>query len=270
MNDFSVVLGVDTKTVGQLRLTLPTWFAHKPSLMKRDFVVFYDRWQVAEAEVLGSLHPLGQPGWGNVTLVRWPWAAVTYEDQGTGKWGSGQRAKMLSGFIHVAANHVKTPYWLKIDTDVAATGNDDWIDPRWLTNDYSIVAPGWGYTKPGDQMMELDQWVDDFKSLLPLFEGTEPLNLRGEPDGRVCHPRIISRCAFFETSFTQLVAKMCDRTVEDCKMPVPSQDGFIWYCAKRSGRTIHKVGMFNLGWRVVSHRWLQRGLLDKPVEGADK
>jgi hypothetical protein len=160
---------------------------------------------------------------------------------------------VLSGFVYVPARLVGTRYWLKIDTDAIALGLNDWIDEGWFRGAPAIVGHKWGFTRPGDQMLRLDKWVEHFSELLPNLACRPALNLvPNEGEDRVCHPRIESWCAFFDTDFTQNCAECAASTVGYGRLPVPSQDGFLWYCATRSGRNVERVAMKNYGWAYWS------------------
>jgi len=240
MIDYTTMIGVDAHHLEQLAWTWPTWICHKPSLLKHPVVVFCDRDQLLPKQVLEVIsHP-------NLTVVSWPdrdRAEVIYEG-GCDKWSDPQRYRMLAGFIHVPATEVKTRYWLKLDTDTVATGIDDWIDEDWFEDDPAIVAQGWGFTKPPDQMLKLDAWVNDNSDTL--------CNLSAEPDlgmvpngvdDKLRHKRIISWCGFFRTEFTKRASAWAERTCGPGKLPVPSQDGFLWYVATRLGFPVKRVDM---------------------------
>ncbi|KKL21208.1 hypothetical protein LCGC14_2447740, partial [marine sediment metagenome] len=152
--DYTLVCGVDAKHIRQLAWVWPTWKFHKPSLLNHPMIVFYDTSQVKEEEIRRVVdHP-------NLTIVPWPPKGVTYERSMEGKFGDPQRYKMLAGFVYVPWRYVQTKYWLKLDVDTVATGQDDWIDEKWFENSPAIVAQPWGFTKPPDQMQMLDKWAN--------------------------------------------------------------------------------------------------------------
>lgn len=246
MPDFSVVIGVDRRTLDCLRLVLPTWQRQKPSLYARPWHIFYDSSQVNPDEIRAAAPiPTG------ADFVAWPPAGVAYVRDGLTKWANPQRAKMLAGFVHVPAMVVQTPYWLKIDLDVVAVGCDGWIDPDWFDGNPSIIAPSWGYTKPPDQMQKLDAWVEKYE---PLFlRSTEPLNLIPTPGADTLpHSRICSWCAFFSTEFTKICSYYATQTLGLGQIPVDSQDGFHFYCAKRAGFSIRVIRPKKHGWHLCS------------------
>lgn len=250
--DFTVVLGIDQKTIEYLRLVWPLWRKHKPSLLNRQFLIFINgvtREQVLD--ILYSPEDLVEEA-RRIGFVEWPPPGVQYIRENPTKWTQPQRAMMLAGFVHVPAVHVRTPYWFKIDVDSFPTGQDRWIDPEWFDGFPSIIAPGWNYTKPADQMLRLDDWVARHKEhpTMNLFRGTEPLNLRPNPDSDlVRHPRIASWCSFYSTAFSQICSRAAEETCGPGQLPVDSQDGFMFYVAKRAGFTIRTVNMKRYGWQ---------------------
>lgn len=252
MDDFTLVCGVDKKHLEQLHLTFPTWKKNKPSIMERPMLIFFDREEVNIGDI--DIHH------DRLQLVPWPPEGVEYEG-GDDKWTNSQRYKMLSGFVHVAATKVQTPYMLKLDTDTVAKGNDDWIDPSWFMDSPAIVSHRWGFTKPPDQMMKLDQWASDKKPL----NHYAPLNLNPTLDNdRINHPRIISWCAFFHMPFVRLCSELAEGFCGRGKMPVPSQDGYLWYCAERMGLKIKRENMKSRGWE----QWLTLYNIKKAVKEA--
>lgn len=241
--DFTIVIGVDAKHLDQAALTWPTIQRYKPSLLTRPRLVFYNAVNLSKSgrkAVEGEISRILSPS----DIVPWD---TTYIDYGTGtsKWDNPHRHRMLAGFLY-ASRHVKTPYWLKLDTDAIATGVDDWIQPDWFKWSPAIVGPPWSYTKPPDQMLKLDQWVAEHR----LFS-SPPLNLvPAAGASRLVHQRVAGWCNFFDTQMTQYCAEACERTVGAGKMAVPSLDGLLWYYAMRSDLPVVRVNMKRYGWDV--------------------
>ncbi len=130
-----------------------------------------------------------------------------------------------------------------------ATGMDDWIDPEWFRFNTAIVSHPWGFTRPPYQMVELDEWAGANLDRLGSIWGLPPLNIAPKiGEDRVCHSRIISWCAFFNTEFTKTCASFACDTCLPGQLPVPSQDGFMWYVAKRLGYEIIRPRMKKRGW----------------------
>ena len=243
---FTLVLGVDAYHLKQLSLTLPTWRKCKPSLFDNPIRIFYDREQVKEDEIRSVV----QGNQDLLTTIPWPMGGVLFDGDGSDKWSNPQRAKMLSGFVYVPGLFVRTPYWMKLDTDVVATGQDDWIDEKWFEDEPAIVSHPWTFTRPPNQMLDMDRWVEKNKEKLPAsVVDKPPLNLvPKEGSDRLGHRRIISWCSFFNTTWTNEVARMTALGDGTYKLPVPSQDGYFWYMATRMGRGIVRPHMKKLGW----------------------
>lgn len=259
--DYTLVLGIDAKHLEQLQLVWPTWIKHKPEFLRRRVVAFFDKDQVTESDVRRVIkHP-------GLRLVQWPLPGVEYIGDPSSKWHHPQRYKMLSGFVHVPAFAVDTPYWLKIDTDVVATGKPDWIEPSWFASTPAIVAHRWAFTKPAAQMDQLDAWVDAHRTKLIPLSSNPPLNLHPQPGSdRIGHRRIISWCGFFSTLLTRIASQMASDTVGRYQLPVPSQDGYLWYVATRLGHQVIRTNMKERGWEW----WSTMGNIRQAAERASR
>jgi len=243
--DYTLVVAVDEHHLRQLELVWPTWRRHKPSLLDRPMVVIYDREQLICRFVRDVIrHP-------DLLVLPWPPDGIEYEEvEGGDRFQSAQRYKMLSAFVHVPPKVVHTPYWLKLDTDAVATGTDDWIDPEWFADEPVIVSHPWGFTRPPDQMLTLDRWVDECDEELAVLNSRPPLNLQPEPGrDRLDHKRIISWCAFFKTDFVSDCSCWAEKTCGVGKMPVRSQDGYLFYCATRLKLLVVRTQMKRRGWQ---------------------
>jgi hypothetical protein len=249
MTDYTLVVAVDKQHLEQLSWTWPTWKKHKSSLLDHKMVVIYDRDQVTIDQVGAVVDH------SDMMTVPWPPIKdVKFKRISDDRWGDPHRYRMLSSFVHVPGMFVNTKYWLKIDTDTVATGQDSWIDEEWFKESPGIVSQPWGYTKPPDQMLKLDAWAAHHRPLIEtgLIHQSmgKPLGLKPKkPDATlVRHKRIISWCAFFRTDLTKQASMVANATCGFCQLPVPSQDGFIWYWAARMGYDIVRSQMKRRGW----------------------
>lgn len=261
---YTLVLGVDEKHLQQLKIVLPSWRKHKPSLFKHPWIIFYDVGQLLSVAISEVIHQRDIDK--ELKIIQWPPHGIElYEGDPNNKFSNPQRYRMLSGFVHVAAKHVETPYFLKIDTDTIASDMDDWIDESLFENDPAIISQKWHYSKPANQMLELDQWAEDNKlALSSCFGNTEPLNLVPNPgSSMVKHERIISWVGFFNTEFCKLCSKVCEDTCGVGKLPVPSQDGVHFYLAKRGGFKIVRTNFKSRGW---IHRSSMKGIREAVQE----
>lgn len=236
--DFTTVVGVDEKHAGELELVWPTWRAHRPELLARPLLLICDGAKSApawERRLRFVDHPAKQ-------IVLWNRVAAT------------QREKMLSGLVFAAAEHVQTPWYLKIDTDAVSLRTYRWIDEAWFEpiegRPPAIVASPWAYTKPADWIPKLDDWGDGVDGL----RDRPRLELVPQPGAvRLRHPRIISWLMFGQTAFLKRVADWCGG-----RLPVASQDTVLWYCATRAGVPVRKVRMSAYGWTHGAPRRILR------------
>jgi len=243
--DYTTVVGVDKKHLGQLIIVWPTWKKYKSkTILEHPMVVFFDKTQVRSEEIFNSIdHP-------NLRVFGWPADEVVYGGSSDNKFADPQRYKMLAGFVYIPAMFIDTKYWLKLDTDTVATGEEDWIRADWFKDNPAIVSQRWTFTKPPDQMVVLDRWVKNNEDKLCPLSDKEPLNLIPRPGAtRLGHRRIISWCSFFETEFTKSCAKFAEDTCGPFLLPVPSQDGYVWYVAKRLGLPIRTANMKSKGFK---------------------
>jgi len=258
--DYTLIVGVDAYHLRQLELVWPTWKRHKPSLLYQPMIVFYDRDSTSEKQVRAVVaHP-------NLRTVSWPRGEEEIDwDRKKGdhkdKFQDPHRAMMLSGFVYVPAMFVETPHWLKLDTDVVATGMDDWIDPAWFEGDPAIVSHRWSFTKPADQMLQMDRWVEKNQGQMPSeIACSQPLNLVPRPGwDRLSHKRIISWCGFFDANWTRQMAGLTRQSSTNTidgtyRLPISSQDGYLWYMATRGGREVVRANMKSCGWQHW-HTW---------------
>lgn len=227
---FTTIIAVDEHHVKELQLVWPTWKCYKPELIRNPLLVVCDG-DISVPEWNRKLQFLDHP---DMHRVQWNMSDVS------------QREKMLNGITFAAAKYVHTPWFLKLDTDAVATKESDWVQRQWFSpNDAGefpvFISQPWGYTKPPDAIDKLDQWA----RTIPELAAFQDLGISPEPGrNKVSHPRITSWCYFGNTSWTKSVLQFCTD-----RLPVPSHDTFLWYCAERQKRFYRKVRMTNYGWK---------------------
>ena len=227
---FTTIVGVDEHHVRELELVWPTWKQFKPEILKNPLLIVCDG-SISVGEWNRRLQFLDHP---DMRRVQWELPDCT------------QREKMLNGITFAVANHVQTPWFLKLDTDTVATEKKKWIDLEWFKQNAEgewpvFVAHPWGYTKPPNAIDNLDSWAQQ----IPMLAKYPDLQLHPEPDrDKVVHPRITSWCYFGNSAWTKSVLQFCSGS-----LPVPSHDTFLWYCAERQKRYYKKVRMTKCGWK---------------------
>lgn len=235
--DFTVLVALDLQHLGELRTVWPTWMKHKPGLRERPWLFVLD------------LHSTpASHGWHTLCHKWWQeQLAFVFADCPHAKyclWSEQpdlpQRERMLNSLVF-SVKHIETPHYLKLDTDLCATGMEDWIDTSWFFGDPVLISPPWGYTKPGSMLDTLDTWAAGVPEIaaFPPFE-------RRIVGSVAKHRRIISYCMFGQTEWTQHAAKLAGEW-----LPVPSQDTYLHYVAHRTRRCWRTVKMSDLGWRHV-------------------
>jgi len=232
--EFTTVVGLDREHIEELRAVWPTWVMFRPEIMRNPLLWVVDAFSGITLQELQAFHHQNARAWW------WDWPT----HRGMEVPAITQRERMLTGLVW-AADSVETPYYLKIDTDVAAMGPGRWIETHWFEHDPVFVTSPWGYTKPADAIHRLDKWGDSI-SEMAVFPR---LNIPFDPSApRVRHRRIISYVFFGRTDWTCAMQKLTHYE----RMPVPSQDTFLWYCAARRGDFFRTVKMKNYGWRHIN------------------
>lgn len=230
MIDFTTVIAIDAHHLEELKLAWSTWEKFKPEIINAPMVIIYDEKEVdPEDEWLDEKMERD-----NITLIPWNPPEGLYKDQ---------REKMLTSFFQ-ATKFVKTKWYLKIDTDCIANNYDkNWLDESWFVDDPAFVSNPWGYTKPNNTFDIMDDWGDKQE----LFKGTNRLNLPYRKDSEIVrHTRIISWFYFGLTEWTNEMSKSC-LIDGQYKLPFPSQDTFMWYCAERLNKKYVRIKFKKFG-----------------------
>lgn len=215
MIDFSVVLAVDPRYVGQLELTWPTWVRNRPEMFTKPLRILCDvDLPESRLDFVKREHP---------DVEVHPVPRVSHLDQ---------RSRMLTAWVQAAPWIVKTPWFFKLDVDTVARRKD----PNWCAdfliapNEHGVLprfaASGWSYTKPADAVHRLDAWGNTH----PEISKFPPLNLPWDPkNNKVMTPgRVASYTYFGDTGWHRWLSGLCR------DLPVPSQDTFAWYVAART------------------------------------
>lgn len=234
--NITLVLGIDAKTIEQLKISWPTWKLNRPEMFNWPWIIFYDHEQLQIDTVIELSEQMGKGL--DTQYIAWPppGAATQYESQ---------RAKMLAGHVYAPALYCMTPWHMKLDTDALARPHERWIEPTWFSDPRvpCFVAPRWHYTKGRGFLRRLDEWGDK------AFPNSLPLNIQHDPEAvRVGHARMCSWCSYYRTAFSRFTAEACERTLGKNRLPVPSQDTVHWYVAARLALHHRIENMKARGW----------------------
>jgi hypothetical protein len=143
------------------------------------------------------------------------------------------RELMLTAFVLGTAKDIKTRWWLKIDADTTPkpeaykdyTWKLDMPDEAWNNSAFGHKC---GYTKSKQCydnkhfLNTLDDWWEAKTGEEPIFPANIPWR---EKHG---HKRFASYVCLHKSAFVRRCAEMCDG-----RLPIPSHDTFLWYCAER-------------------------------------
>jgi hypothetical protein len=240
LTDFTTIVALDEKHFYEFFWSFSTWEKMKPEIVNAPMIIIYDSDQLdfdnyktmAEKHVKFIDHLKSKK---NITFVPFKVTSNIY---------ANQREKMLTSFF-VATKLVKTKWFLKIDVDALASNNDKgWLHKELFDGDPVCCSSPWGYTKPPDTFDVLDAWgntqvpLRNFPELkLPYEKGSDLVKSN----------RIISFVYFGLTEWTNQMASMCFKDGA-FKLPVPSQDTFMWYCAERRKENYKRIKYKKFGF----------------------
>lgn len=232
MIDLTLITVVDRSHLNQLKLNWSNWMEKRPELRTVPAVIAYDDKELNDND-------LSFVARGGVKLVPWSMSDVS------------QREEMLTAYVRMPGAYVTTPWYLKLDTDVVVVRECEWINSSWFKEDTSgrlpvYVSNPWGYTRPSNSIDMLDNWADGVSK----FNETKRLDIPFNPDARVvCHTRMASWVHFGLTSWTKEMSDLCPN-----RLPVPSQDTYLSYCATRLGEHTIRARMRKYGWSMLSRK----------------
>lgn len=193
----TLVTAVSANMFDVFRRTAPTWQLKKQF---RDWPMIVFTHGVSHKQIKRLV------GFPNLTCIDWDHQAVN------------MREKMISAFVYGAAQHVRTPYYVKLDCDAYFTDQSD----IFRADDYKAAFTGhrWGLSLKAFIDI-LNDWADS--------KGLPGERIADNSTGaKVVMPRIISWICLHDMSF---LAKAVALSPE--RMPVPSHDTYLWYLASR-------------------------------------
>jgi len=210
----TIVTAVDPGYLGKLKAHLPQWLRTE-GIYEHPILCYVNGIDIKSPEL----------AWlrARADLIQWDMPEA-----------ANQRERMLTAFVLGAARDVRTKWWIKIDADTKLKP-DGYADfsyrleipgKAWAT---SICGHKWGYTKSKGSygskhfLNILDEWWQARTGEKPLFPADIPLT------DRYGHDRIASFVCLHRSDFVRKCADMC----KGGRLPVPSHDTFLWYCAER-------------------------------------
>jgi len=208
IDDVTIVTACDDKYVDFLKVTYPNWRKYK-SIDKYPVIVFVNNMDLNDER----LDFLKLP---NVKLIPWSFPQA-----------DNHREEMLSAFVFGTAEHVKTDYWLKLDADSFAT-NDKPLYSEDMKK-YAYCGHKWSYSRP-QHIKELDKWAKGHWRR--KLKNAKPMMDEGRVDGRRFYhntKRTISFIQLHKSKFT----RFCVSLLKEKKLPVPSQDTFMFFVCNR-------------------------------------
>lgn len=219
--EITTVVALDGGHIGEFRSTWPTWRRHKPQLADSPMLLILD----TQTEPPGGYYlPADLP---EHKIVFWP-----------GLPDRPQRERMLTALTLLPGHYVETPWYVKIDTDTVAVDDGPWLPKH---PDAVFYASPWGYTKPGQFILDLEAWGNSHPFLGKLPE----LGIRvAHPQKRCRHRRVISYVMLVDTGWSREAAGLAGDS-----LPVPSQDTFLWYVAQRTGKSWVRWQFKDMGFR---------------------
>lgn len=237
-NDITLVLCVDKNHIDELKFAWKTWAAFQPEITNlKNKILIYDE------EISEDIRK-------HLDFIDDSFVLHKFVNK---KYYSSQRDAMLTAWFE-GFKLVKTPFYLKIDTDCYATKhNNKWIQ---MINDrykHVFISNPWGYTKNAERISTLEKWSET----ISIFDDEPKLNLTVNQNNTIIHSRIISFIFIGNTEWTNNMSKFCWKD-NHFELPVASHDTFLWYCAARGNYNYKTVKFKKYGF---IHTRLKKGML---------
>lgn len=197
--EFTIVTAVTPEYKTLLFWAMSSW-VYKPQLRNRPLIVFYNGMRARDLKFVLTLFP-------SARLIEWNMENTHSKSE-----------LMFSSFVFGAAQHVTTPYYMKLDADSYCTNDKDvWVEGDFQ---YDIIGHRWNYTKPGWFIQALENHYTGKEFLTP----PEDNNIKR-------HKRFESYCCLHRTEWVKSVVPMLNN-----KLPVPSHDTTLWFYADKMGK----------------------------------
>jgi hypothetical protein len=228
--DFTTLVAIDKEHREELFVAMPGW-VKRPAIAEHPIVILYDELQLSVYDVKNVL--AGPASSARIVPVSEVLPARIQQR------GITQRERMLSAITYASGRRdiIQSPKVLKLDTDTAATDQLHCFTEAWIEGDPVIAAPRWGYTKPGHWIDSLDCWA-----AIACPSGGRPERTMA---GQIAKSkRIISYAMLGDVSFIAEALRLAGD-----RLPVPSQDTFLWYVAEMLGRRVNRLRPPDVPWR---------------------
>jgi hypothetical protein len=223
--DVTVVSAVNGKYLDRFLRNYPKWMTIE-GIMEYPVILFVH----PDALYDSRLYKVRK----NVQVI--PWSLPEAESM---------REEMLSAFVLGTARHVQSKWWIKLDADTSPKSDPAYpfgaklVFPEKSWKDDAFTAHRWGYTRPGEFLVRLEQWASQHPSL----KGTSPVFPEEsypemEKARRYGHRRVASFISLQSRDFTRTCAELAGP-----RLPIPSHDTYMWYLATRMGRPVVGVNL---------------------------
>lgn len=225
---FTTIVGIDDHHVKELEMSYKTWKEYRPELFEQPLLLVCDA-DISPQEWNRRLHFLDHP---DQRRVQWSLPDAT------------QREKMLNGVTLVAGTHVHTPWYFKLDTDSIADAPGDWIQESWFQPNEHGELPAFISHPLNVTKISAISRLEEWSKGIPDLNKFAPFELRNHQRRNfVHHRRIVSWCFWGRTDWTKEVLGYCNG-----RLPVPSHDTYLSYCATKRNDFIRRASMKACGW----------------------
>ena len=264
--DYTVVVGIDAKTLPYFLCNVRTWRHFHPGLFTRPWAILYDGDRVTGVDDLSAVRDALEGS--NVSFFEWRGSLAGYQTQ---------REKMLSGHVYVA-RRVRTEWFVKIDCDAIATEPVNWPRPEWFERDTKgrepvLVGPSWGYTRAKSGGGDLIAWCERMEQFGDTYFRTERANwvdLIGDwdhPKGpKMKQTRWVSWLGWQRADWVREMADLFERDCGPGKLPIPSHDSSLWLAAQRAGEYVVFGRQQKQGWTNRVQLSSCRNLVDEVLQ----
>ena len=243
----TAITAVDRSSLDTFYWTWQTWMRHRESLLSMPCRILHD----PRERIHEDLRMITQ------RHAKCELVPVIPDGDSTG------RDRWSHAYLR-AADAINTPWYLRLDPEAVACRKSRWLSPQWFQvagGDFAFASHAWNYTKPAHVFKLLDDWAQ----AIPEFADGPSLDVRYEEQGNTAvHDTISSWFFLGNTAWTRKLLLLAPH-----RLPCPSHEAFMVYCATRLRTPILRMSMKALGWdHSFSKKWsaidLSRNVLGQP------